>query len=444
MFLALFITLPALASTYYVDCNAGSDSNAGTSITAAWRTVGKVNSVSFVPGDNILFNKGCTWTDAYISTSQSGTAGSPITYSSYGTGAQPTISGQTYGVYIHSSYVVIDDFHLTLAGEMNVIAGNANISHVTVQNCLIDHATKSGIFLYGNASGNYTVGYLTFRNNTISHNGSTADDHGIYIDNSSNNLVESNTWDSNIGYGVQIQDSSDNNVVRYNYLTNNGWGDSAHQWGGAITIYNNQVGTFHLPTGNQIYANVSNGDRYGMLAGGNSATASNTVANNTFYGNQYGVVVHDGANFGTFKNNIVWGSSTSYALYVTGSFTSDNNIVGPVHSGFIYWNASYSTLAAYSAAAGNDSHSKESDPLFVAPASANFTLQSNSPAIDQGANLGTTYQMDLNPTGAFPWSTANESSYGSAWEIGAFVYVGGGSAGGGSPDPPTGLTAIVQ
>lgn len=447
--LSFLFALPALASTYYIDCNAGSDSNAGTSITAAWRTVGKVNSISFAAGDKILFNKGCTWTDNYLHITAVGTSASPVTFSSYGTGAQPTISGAStllYALYIQGAkYAVVDNLHFTLASLQNVIVGNANTDHVTIQNCLIDHAGKSGIFLYGSAPAGqtplWTTGNITIKNNNIHLNGSTADDHGIYIDNSSNNLLESNIWDSNIGYGVQIQDSSDNNVVRYNQFHANGFGDPQHTWGGAFTIYNWETSRYHMPTGNQIYGNVSNGDRYGMLAGGSSSAGSNAVSNNTFYGNQYGVVVHDGANFGTFQNNIVWGSSSSYALYVSGSFKSDYNIVGPAHSGYIYWNAGYSTLASYSGATGNDTHSKEADPLFVSPSTVDFTLQSNSPAIDKGVNLGTSYQMELNPSGTFPWTTANENSYGSGWEMGAFVYVGGG---GGAPDPPTGLTAIVQ
>lgn len=440
---ALLSALPALASTYYVDCNAGSDNNTGTSLSAAWKTVGKVNSSSFVPGDNILFDRGCTWTDAYIATSSSGTAASPITYGVYGSGAQPVIQ-QYYGAYVTKSYIVLDGLHFSHDTNTGILAGNANINNVTVQNCTIDYSTYSGIFLYGNAPGSYTVGSFTFLHNTIAHNGSTANDHGIYIDNSSNNVLDGNTWDSNVGYGIQIQDSSDNNIVRYNYFVNNGLSDPVHQWGGALAIYNNQVGTYHLPTGNQIYGNVSNGDRYGLLTGGTTATVANTVVNNTFVGNQYGLIIQSGIGFGVFKNNIVWTTSSGNPLDVNGSLSSDYNLLGPTHSGFLAWNGgSYASLAAYAAATGDDSQSTSANPAFVDTANANFTLQSNSPAIDAGTNLGAGFQQELNPASTFPWSTVNENSYGSAWEIGAFVFVGGGG-GGGVPSPPTGLTAILQ
>ncbi len=439
--LLLQLALPALAlasTTYYVDCSAGNDSNPGTSVSAAWSTVTKVNSVAYSPGDTILFKKGCTWTDAYLYTTSSGLAGSPITFGAYGSGAQPIFSGQTYGLYVHSSYVTIDGLHFSHATTMGIISGNANITGVVVENSTVDYSTKSGIFLYGNAPGSYTVGNFTFLHNIVANNGTTTDDQGIYIDNSNNNILDGNTWDSNAGYGVQIQDSSDNNTVRYNYFHNNGFAGS---WGGALTIYNNQTSVYHLPTGNQIYGNVSNGDRYGLLVGGTTATVNNTVVNNTFYGNQYGLIIQSGITFGTFKNNIVWSTNTAYPLDVTGSVSSDYNIVGPAHSGFIQWNgSSYDSLGTYSSATGNDSHSKASDPLFVNSSSANFTLQSTSPAIDAGVNAGTAYQMELDPTSTFPWTTLNENSYGKGWDIGAFIFTGTGTA----PNPPTGLIGTVN
>ena len=49
-----------MLSTYYVS-NSGSDSNSGTSPTAAWRTITKANSVSLQPGDSLLFQGGETF-----------------------------------------------------------------------------------------------------------------------------------------------------------------------------------------------------------------------------------------------------------------------------------------------------------------------------------------------------------------------------------------------
>ena len=74
---------------YFVS-ETGSDSNSGTAPWSAWQTLTKVNATTFSPGDRIAFNGNFSGT---ITVGQSGIAGSPITYKSYGDGA--TITGFT-------------------------------------------------------------------------------------------------------------------------------------------------------------------------------------------------------------------------------------------------------------------------------------------------------------------------------------------------------------
>src|ERR1019366_352142 len=78
--------------TYYVSSATGSDSNDGCSSTTPWATLAKVNATTFVPGDQILFAKGGIWAGA-LTPQGSGSAGSPIIVSSYGTGSAPLIAG---------------------------------------------------------------------------------------------------------------------------------------------------------------------------------------------------------------------------------------------------------------------------------------------------------------------------------------------------------------
>ena len=47
-----------MAETYYVDATNGNDSNDGLSPESARQTIAKVNSMSFLPGDNILLKCG--------------------------------------------------------------------------------------------------------------------------------------------------------------------------------------------------------------------------------------------------------------------------------------------------------------------------------------------------------------------------------------------------
>ena len=82
----------ATSVTYYVDATGGSDSNAGTSSSVPWKSLAKVNGTTFQAGDQILLKAGQVWS-GLLWPKGSGVSGSPITLSSYGTGARPRIDG---------------------------------------------------------------------------------------------------------------------------------------------------------------------------------------------------------------------------------------------------------------------------------------------------------------------------------------------------------------
>ena len=92
--LTFSVVAPSSSSfrAYYVDSTSGSDSNDGTSESAPWRTIAKVNASSFAPGDHILFKRGDSWREL-LAISSSGTSGNPIVIDAYGNGAAPEISG---------------------------------------------------------------------------------------------------------------------------------------------------------------------------------------------------------------------------------------------------------------------------------------------------------------------------------------------------------------
>lgn len=90
--LLLAIAVPVFATTYYVSSSMGSDSNNGTSSSSAWQTIAHVNAQTFQPGDSILFKRGDVWNES-LATPSSGTAGNPITFDAYGTGAAPNLTG---------------------------------------------------------------------------------------------------------------------------------------------------------------------------------------------------------------------------------------------------------------------------------------------------------------------------------------------------------------
>jgi hypothetical protein len=80
------------SATYYVDATAGNDTNSGISLNTSWKTIAKVNSTRFNPGDQILFKKAEVWREQLI-ISSSGSPGNPILFGAYGNGNNPIING---------------------------------------------------------------------------------------------------------------------------------------------------------------------------------------------------------------------------------------------------------------------------------------------------------------------------------------------------------------
>ena len=167
-------------------------------------------------------------------------------------------------------------------------------------------------------------------------------------------------------------------------------------------------------TDSLVYGNiVMNCTQYGIQF--TRSSTGNTFANNTLYDNPTaGIALYaqGGTGSGVVHNNIIQGSNVGISADPNVSVTEDYNILNTVV-----------TLRSVSIHAG--SHTITSNPSFAsaAPKSSNdFKLKSGSPAIGSGDNLGTPYNMILDPNGAvFPYPDVDQNSLGS-WERGAFAY----------------------
>lgn len=92
--LFILISRFSFATNYYVK-NGGNNELNGQSDSNAWETIAKVNTSTFLPGDTIFFKRGDTFkapAGVGLTPPSSGTSGSPIVFSAYGTGAKPIIS----------------------------------------------------------------------------------------------------------------------------------------------------------------------------------------------------------------------------------------------------------------------------------------------------------------------------------------------------------------
>ncbi len=262
---------------YFVSPSGNDSSNNGLSSSTPWKTLSRVNAASFSPGDLILFEGGQTFSGKlYIK--NSGSAGYPIKFSSYGTGRAIINGGSSSAVYAYNcSYITIDS--LVVAGGWNAASQSGNDSYgilfyndlntgvklgdVAVTHCEVKGFYKAGISFLSWPSDGSQSGYnkITVMGNIIHDNaaaGITTLGHSAAAGNTAyafpyvyiaynrvyNNMgVKSNT-SSHSGDGILIGDAS-GGIVEYNAAYNNGWYSSAQRGGpAAIWCYDSKNITF--------------------------------------------------------------------------------------------------------------------------------------------------------------------------------------------------------
>jgi parallel beta-helix repeat protein len=92
LYVLLILGSKVHSATYYVDSLKGDDANRGTTPDSPWRSLAKVNSFKFAPGDILLLRRGSLWREQ-LDFPSSGSAEAPITIDAFGDGEQPVISG---------------------------------------------------------------------------------------------------------------------------------------------------------------------------------------------------------------------------------------------------------------------------------------------------------------------------------------------------------------
>ena len=88
---AILFTTKLFATNYYFSTN-GNDGNTGTSQSQPFKTITKLNTLTLVAGDSVLFKCGDIFR-GQINIAASGNSSNSIVFASYGIGAKPIISG---------------------------------------------------------------------------------------------------------------------------------------------------------------------------------------------------------------------------------------------------------------------------------------------------------------------------------------------------------------
>ncbi len=251
VFLSSFFVLNSLkANTYYFSSASGSDSRTpaqAQNSATPWQSLNKLNSYfnSLQPGDMILFKSGETFYGNIVVT-KSGTTSQPITFSSYGTGNKPVITGFTTlsswvsignGIYesYNSSLASVVNM-LTLDGSMQSMGRYPNIdapnkgylafeSHNS--NSITDNQLTSAINWTGAELVVRTKRWVLDRVKITSHSGHTLsynpaltytpyDDYGYFIQNHIKTLDQLGEWYYNPSTKKMAVYFGSNNPSSYN------------------------------------------------------------------------------------------------------------------------------------------------------------------------------------------------------------------------------------
>jgi len=232
VFVALLIGLSS-STSYYVS-ESGSDSNSGSQ-SSPWRSVAQVNRKigQLQPGDEVLFESGGSFIDTDLEvTDLHGTASSPITFSSYGSGPRPVL----ISVWIlGTSHLVFDS--LNIDSQLNPrytpfsSSPKAGSNYITISNCVLENTYGLGINI--NDDSNWVIA-----DNVIQNIG----DSGI-LTLGSNIVITKNTitnvgWNMNISYGKHcIYAKGPNDIITYNDLSYvNAGGASNSGQGQAVSV----------------------------------------------------------------------------------------------------------------------------------------------------------------------------------------------------------------
>jgi hypothetical protein len=309
-------TMVSGAAAYYVS-STGLDGNAGTSPAAAWKTISRVNSHAFAPGDQVFFAAGATFVGTvYFGPGALGNATNPVTLTSYGVGRATIDGGTTNAIYAYDcAGVVISNLNFIGAGSLSnlnsgiefyndglgparilnfiriaqvdsqefgyngIVIGGWNgtngYSDVRIANADLHDNGEAGLETYGQfprVNTNIYVGYCRVWNNSGDTN---KNGDGIVLGQVNSALVErclawTNGWNGNGGVGIWTYDST---KVTIQYCESHHNRTSGPQDGGGFDL----DGGVTFSTLQYNYSHDNDGGGIGLYEYSGAAPNSNNV-----------------------------------------------------------------------------------------------------------------------------------------------------------------------
>lgn len=188
--LLVLLAINANARVYYIDSRLGNDQNDALSPEKAWKSLDKVNSVTFLPGDQILFRSGSVFS-GQLRPQGSGTPESPIIIDSYGN------TGSDYGT--------LDRPRIDAEGKFKSALYLLNIQNLEVRNLEL---TNTGNERVAGRAGAYIhlKNFGEAKSIRLSH---------LYIHDVNGSLVKKEGG----GQGILIENEGDSIRSRFNGFT---------------------------------------------------------------------------------------------------------------------------------------------------------------------------------------------------------------------------------
>jgi len=391
----LSVSAAHAASLYVVDDTSASCSDTGAGTSAQPFCTIAAAAAKAQAGDTVLVNAG-TYTGTSVDPANSGTVGSPITFTANpavringGTRAFSVVNREniaiigftvtgtsSYGIYVSGgSNNAVSNNAVSAAGQpkpglaaAGIYIGNLGGGRVSGN---ISHDNSAdGIRLTGSTNG------VTVEGNTSYHNANQYQRAAVGIDDlGPGNSIIKNLAYANEDTGINIYPGANNTLVAGNVAYDNGdHGIDSHNVSGGRII------------GNTVFHNCTDGINV------EGTSANYDIENNIAADNATGAIINPtpinplGAYTNNCKRNV-----GNIGVYNSAPATTraNYNLVwqdGPAAE-YAWAGVGYSTRAALHAATGQEAHGIFANPRFANAAARNLQLRAGSPAIDS-ANSG--------------------------------------------------------
>lgn len=199
--------------SYYIDATSGDDTNNGLCPDKAWKSLERVKSVTFQPGDRLLLRRGEKF-KGELNFIGKGSSAHPIIVDAYGKGDNPCIIGYDESLYamriFNSDYVIVQNIEIINTGKKR-LPGRTGL--------------KIECWNYG-VSHNISINNLTIRDVNGSLVKEEGGGSGIYIVNGGDSIHS--RFDSLVIENCHILRCSRNAMIWNGYYDRNNWNPSKH------------------------------------------------------------------------------------------------------------------------------------------------------------------------------------------------------------------------